>query len=434
MSMIAERPLIDFPGENAAPGVAIQVVTSFFPNSARPRRTLFVKNLVLAMRRLCRVEVGVIAPVPWAPPGWRRGRWAGVGSVPREETIDGIAVQHPRFLAPPRLGVLHGLGFGLGVLRSMRRAALETPGLVVHVHCAFPDGVGVALAARALGLRYVITAHGSDVNVHAARGPLRVQIAWALRNARGVIAVSRALRDQIVGLVPEIAERTAVIPCAGFDPSVFAPRSQARCRADLGLTPGGRIVLFVGNLVPVKGVDLLLRAWARLRVRRDPRAAATTLLLVGDGPLRAELERSAQALGIAPEVRFVGSVPQSQVASWIGAADVLCLPSRSEGMPNVVVESLASAVPVVATGVGGVPEVIVDGENGYLERTGEADAMADALERALSTTWDRLRIVRTVEAMTWMSLAQKNVTFLSEVMKETIPCHPTASTCMPPTA
>ncbi len=402
-----ETGLADF---TCPAGPCVQVVTTFFPNSQQPRRTLFVKNLVAAMRQLCRLNV--IAPVPWAPPGWKSRRWPDVARVPREETVDGIKLQHPRFLAPPGLGVVHGLGFGVGVVRLMRRAALADPGLVVHVHCAFPDGVGGALAARALGLRYVITAHGSDINIHAARGFLRRQIRWALRHASAVIAVSGALREKIVALVPEIAARTAIIPCAGFDPSVFAPRDQIDCRAELGLSTKGLIVLFVGNLVAVKGLDVLLRAWAKLHSCGELGSVPTTLVLVGEGHLRSELQHLAQTLGIAPEVRFVGGVPQSRVATWIGAADLLCLPSHSEGMPNVVIESLASAVPVVATAVGGLPEVIVDQANGILTQPGDSDALAAALRCALSAKWDRTRIRRSVEDMTWMSLARKNVELL----------------------
>jgi teichuronic acid biosynthesis glycosyltransferase TuaC len=412
-------------------GPTVQVVTTFFPNSAQPRRTLFVKNLVVAMRRLCRVNI--IAPLPWAPPGWKSRHWSGVSRVPRRETVDGIELQHPRFLAPPALSVLHGLGFGVGVLGPMRRAALADPDLVVHVHCAFPDGVGAALAARVLGLRYVITAHGSDINVHGARALLRRQIRWALRHASGVIAVSGALREKVVALIPEIAARTAVIPCAGFDPSNFLPRNRIDCRAKLGLSTEDRIVLFIGNLVPVKGLNVLLKAWAKLRTGSDLGAGAMTLVLVGEGQLRGELQQLAQTLGIAAEVRFVGGVPQSQVASWIGAANLVCLPSHSEGMPNVVVESLASAVPVVATAVGGIPDIIVDGENGYLTQPGDADALAAVLRRALSATWDHTRIARSAEKMTWATLARKNVEFIKSLNKEPIACQKTAPTRVPPT-
>jgi glycosyltransferase involved in cell wall biosynthesis len=105
------------------------------------------------------------------------------------------------------------------------------------------------------------------------------------------------------------------------------------------------------------------------------------------------------------------------VASWIGAADLLCLPSRNEGMPNVVVEALASGVPVVATAVGGLPDVIVEGENGFLAPSGEASALAGALWRALSVTWDVARITRSAEAMTWAALAQRNLDFLATAVR-----------------
>lgn len=180
---------------------------------------------------------------------------------------------------------------------------------------AFPDGVGVAVAARALGLRYVITAHGSDINVHSGRGLLRRQTGWALRHASGVITVSGALRAKIMALAPEAAERAVIIPCAGVDPSVFSPRDQKDSRSELGLSQEGRIVLFVGNLVPIKGIDVLMKAWAKLRVDSGRGEPAMKLVCVGEGPLRGELQQLTQTLGIASEARFVGGVPQSQVAS-----------------------------------------------------------------------------------------------------------------------
>lgn len=340
----------------------IVVVTTFFPNAAFPHRTVFVRNLVLAMR--ARASVEVVAPVPYAPPAVRVARWRKLRTIPREETIDGMVVAHPRYAAVPGADALSGFTYGLAILESLRRRLARGP-FLVHAHCAYPDGVGVARAARRLGVPYAITAHGSDLNVYAKKWLLRPQVKAALAGACGVVAVSRAIEDEVEALGAGTALQR--IPCAGFDPALFAPRDQGACREALGIDRAARVVLFVGNLVPVKAVDVLLTAWDMLRDRR------ARLLIVGDGVERAALQaQAAKALGVT----FLGALPQGEVARWIGAADVLVLPSRSEGTPNVVVEALASGVPVVASRVGGIGELVTDGSNGILVEPGEASALA----------------------------------------------------------
>ncbi|TFW03108.1 glycosyltransferase family 4 protein, partial [Oxalobacteraceae bacterium OM1] len=317
-------------------------VTTFFPNAADPQRAVFVKNLVQAMRRRCAVDV--ISPVPYVPPlppFGHKPEWRAQRAIPYRESIEGIEVRHPRFMVLPHLGWLSGVGYFFGVLRALRRWRRELPPQesgVVHAHCAYPDAVGVVLAARLLGLPCVVTAHGSDINVYAAKPALRFQIRWALRNAAGVIAVSGGLQDKIAGLLDGAPARLERVPCAGFDAALFQPQKPHGVRAQLGIPPQARLVVFVGLLVPIKGVEFLIEAWANLaaagKLGSDDR-----LVLLGDGPLRAALTQAAAARGIADRVVFAGMVTQPEVARWITAANVLCLPSRNEGTPNVVVEA-----------------------------------------------------------------------------------------------
>jgi glycosyltransferase involved in cell wall biosynthesis len=286
----------------------------------------------------------------------------------------------------------------------LRRRLRERGPFLLHVHCAYPDGVGAAYAARRLGLPYVITAHGSDINVYGEKPLLRPQIRAAFSHARGVIAVSRALEAKITDMRAGMPlER---IPCAGFDPALFSPRDADAARDKLGVDRASRVVLFVGNLVAVKAVDVLLQAWAALD---DPRAR---LVVVGDGVDRAALEAQARPLA---NVKFLGALPQAEVAGWLGAANVLVLPSRHEGMPNAVVESLASGVPVVASRVGGIPELVDEGANGLLVEPGDAAALGKALAAALGRDWNRETIRASAAHLTWDALAAKNLDFLARV-------------------
>jgi len=198
---------------------------------------------------------------------------------------------------------------------------------------------------------------------------------------------------------------------------VFGRRRGTPVRAALGVGAEERLVLFVGHLFPVKAVDELLRAWG-LRARRGSLAPGERLVLVGEGSERAGLECLAREEGVADRVAFLGALPQVRVADWIAASDLLCLSSHSEGSPNVVVEALASGLPVVATCVGGVPDLVAHGENGLLVPPADPAALADALDAALARSWDADAIAASVAHLTWSVLGARNHEALISVASE----------------
>jgi glycosyltransferase involved in cell wall biosynthesis len=189
---------------------------------------------------------------------------------------------------------------------------------------------------------------GSDT-FHLQSPSRRKRILAACTQAKGIICVAQVLADRLAAAgVPQA--KLHVIP-NGVSP--LTP----------SLSPEGRgrraSILYVGNLVPVKGPDILLQAFASLTTQQ-PCHTTTTLTLIGAGPMRSKLERLARTLGIGDQVRFLGRRPPEEVADWMNRADVLCLPSRSEGMPNVVLEARACGLPVVASPAGAIPELPLD--------------------------------------------------------------------------
>jgi glycosyltransferase involved in cell wall biosynthesis len=175
-------------------------------------------------------------------------------------------------------------------------------------------------------------------------------------------------------------------------------------------------VLFVGNLVPIKGLDTLVAAW-RILLGAGEVGPEDRLIFIGDGPLRARLQQESKTPGLDGTMRLVGPLPQSEIASWMRAASVLCLSSHQEGMPNVVVEALASGLPVVATAVGGIPDIVRPEINGYLAANGDARHLAEALARALTRKWDARQIAATVADYNWAALAARNLDVLSSVVR-----------------
>ncbi|MCU1373659.1 MAG: glycosyltransferase family 4 protein [Actinomycetia bacterium] len=192
-------------------------------------------------------------------------------------------------------------------------------------------------------------------------------LAAKVAEADYVVCISDYCRSQLLALVDEPHwDKLGVVHC-GVDPSRFEPVARPGT--------GPLEVLCVGRLVPEKGQEVLLRAVADL-TRRGIDVRAT---FVGDGPRRAALEKAAAEAGITDRVTFTGSVGQDDIRRHYDAADVFCLPSFAEGVPVVLMEAMASGLPVVTTRITGVPELVEHGTSGVLVPPGRADALADAL-------------------------------------------------------
>jgi glycosyltransferase involved in cell wall biosynthesis len=348
-----------------------------------------------------------MAPVGTFPGmGWR-GRERALADLPAREERPPLTVWHPRFFAPPGLGRnLRAWSYARGVRRAVEQVRADFPFDVLNAHFAYPDGVAGAWLAQRCGVPLVVSVLGSDVNVHARHPLQRVQIRWTLRSAARVVAVSEALRREVVALgVPE--ERTAVVP-TGVDMEVFHPQSCEAARQALQLPAAARLVLYVGNLLPVKGVPTLITAFAEV-ARQDPTAH---LVLVGHGPLRGRLEQQVHAADLHRCVTFAGARPHADIPQWLAAADVLCLPSVAEGLPNVVLEALACGRPVVASAVGGVPELVTDEAVGRLVPPGDAAALAAALRGSLSQTWDAAALAGRVRDRSWAEVGRRDAEVL----------------------
>jgi len=395
--------------------VHVALVSTFYPNTAEPVRAVFVRNLVAALGAFA--AVSVVSPVPYAPPWPRRARWAALRSVPHRSRDGERDVFHPRFLVVPRIEVLNGLSYYAGVAPVLRRLTRARGVDVLHAHCAYPDAVGVAVAATLMNVPFVVTAHGSDINVYSGNPLIRPQLRWALRRAGAVIAVSAAIQRRIRDLVPDIRDRVIHVPCAGVSRQTFAPRDQHEARRRVGLGEVSRLIVFAGRLVPIKAIDVLLRAW-ELLLESGQVTSADRLAIIGDGPLRAHLEHLAGLGRLRGTVHFAGELPQKDVAQWFSAATAFCLPSRNEGTPNVVVEALASGRPVVASDVGGIPELVRHGANGLLVKPLDPSSLATGLARAFESQWDAAQIAASVADYTWESVAQRNHAVLEHVLAD----------------
>jgi teichuronic acid biosynthesis glycosyltransferase TuaC len=356
----------------------LAVVSSYFPIRAQPHRG---HSAYQTLRRMTNsMDIRVFCPFAAYPAFLRPRNFSYVRADP-SYSPPGVPAEYIDYPALPLISrPLNGLACAHSVLPHLERFK---PDLILSYY-VYPEGYAALSAGKRLGVPVILGAIGSDIN----RIPDRISAFLtrkALRDASFVLTVSEHLRDQAIRLGAS-PERTRAVP-NGCDTSVFRLADRAPARAALGLDAESEVVVFVGWIAPTKGLRELVDAVESLRVSR-PRLQ---LFCIGEGAFQAELEARAIDAGLGGRIRFLGWRTSLEVASWLAAANVFCLPSYAEGCPNSVIEAQACGRPVVATNVGGIPE-LVNSESGILVAPRDSEALAEALNKALSRRWDEPEI------------------------------------------
>jgi len=371
-----------------APGAGrmrVLAVSNLFPSPVEPHRATYNRQQFGELARL--VDLRVAVPVYWHQ--WRPAQYP-------DAQFEGVPATYFPYFYPPRiLARLHGPAMAWSLLAAQRRAAREFAPHVVFASWLHPDAYGALRLARYLRVPLVVKVHGNDANVLAEIPARRAQIARVLATAHSVIAVSAALRQRLLELGAR-PQSTCVV-YNGVDRTLFRPGSRAAAKARLELEPHLRYVLYVGNLKVTKGCEDLLRAVPALRSRTGPNVR---FVFAGSGPERTRIVELAETLGVGSAVHFVGAVAHDRLPDWYRAADLVCLPSHAEGVPNVLLEAMACGVPIVATRVGGIPEV-VPSTAGILIEPHDVDALANALADALAHGWASEALITHASQFDW---------------------------------
>lgn len=378
--------------------------TTLYPNAVQPWHGVFVENRLQLLRARPDVQVAVVAPVPWFPSGAARfGRYAQFARVPPRETRNGIDVLHPRYPVIPKIGTgVAPLLLAAALWPTVKR--LRGSFDVIDAHYFYPDGVAAVMVARRLAKPVVVTARGSDVNLFGELAIPRRWIRWAARHCDAVITVSQALRDRLATI--GAACRVEVLR-NGVDLELFSPGDRAAARRELGID-GGTVLLSVGKLNQAKGHDLVVRALADL--------PQCKLIIVGEGEYSARLRAIAVDVGVADRVRFAGSVAHAELKSYYRAADALVLASEREGMPNVVLESMACGTPVIATDVGGVAEVL-DSAAGIVLRERTPAAVRAAVDALRGQPRPAEAVRRAAGRFAWAPVISRQIDLYRDVVR-----------------
>jgi glycosyltransferase involved in cell wall biosynthesis len=273
---------------------------------------------------------------------------------------------------------------------------------LIHAHSACLDGPAAVWLGRLVRTPVVCTMHGSDVNLLPQRSRLtRIAARHVIRNADALVAVSSAMQEKALS-IGGIEREIEVIP-NGVDVQLFRPGDRRRARATLGVPDRVKMLVYLSRLDEMKGLSHIVSAFKTVMGS----GVDGRLYLVGEGPFRRHLEEQVTQLGLEQRVILAGLRPHSEIPLWIQACDLVVHPSLSEGSPLPIYEALACGRPLVASRVGGIPELITGDDYGLLVPPGDTRALAAALNKGLEKTWDRQAIRSYGVQYSWARVADR---------------------------
>jgi glycosyltransferase involved in cell wall biosynthesis len=372
----------------------ILTVSTLYPNPMDAKHGIFVQTRIQQLkRRYPDVNITVIAPVPYFPIQTPVSSFIDKDALPFQRVDEfGIEVYHPRYLTVPKLGMFWA-PFSLTKCLKNTMTHIDKSFDLIDGHYFFPDGVAIKNLASFLQIPFVCTARGTDINLIPQNPLAKSMIKKVLIDSHFNLAVCDALKSEMIALgSPQ--DKTMTVR-NGVDLERFKwsdPTEQLAKKAKFGIQ--NQLVVSIGGLVERKGHHLTIQAIA------DLNDSNITLAIAGNGPELSNLKKLAKQLNIEDRVLFLGVLNQSQVNEWFMAADLSVLASSREGWANVLLESMASGCPVVATNVWGTPEVVSEGSFGELcERT--TNDIALKIKKQLNKTINREAVRRYAERFSW---------------------------------
>ena len=383
----------------------ILTLSTLFPAAPRPNFGIFVERQCAALSAVRDFAVTVINPIGIAPwPLGLFGNQTALRVLPPKEQWGELTVHRPRFTAIPKLGGRFNPALiANAILPLAHRLHAETPCDLIDAEFFYPDGPAAMRLSKELGIPFTIKARGADIHHWGSQPGCAEQVIEAADAATGLLAVSGALKADMVKL--GMAADKITVHHTGLDQSRFVPRDRTSEKARLGIA--GPLILCVGALIPRKGQALLIAAL--------PDLPDATLMLAGHGGSEADYRALASSLGVADRVRFMGSVPHDDLPALFAAADVMALVSASEGLANAWVEALACGTPIVASDVGGIRELIKTADAGRIvERNPKA--IAAAISELLANPPAPDAVADSVSAFSWDENARQLAVFFRKAV------------------
>ena len=390
----------------------IIVVTNLYPNPVEPTKGVFTELILNYIRK--KYHVDVLVPVPWFPKSKvaeRFSRWYKKTEIPKVYSLNGQIVHVFRYPYIPRVGgPIHAFLMFINLYLALKKLHQANSYDCINARWIYPDGVATVLVALKLKLPVVLTAQGCDINRYSYMASRKQQITWALKHSNAIIAVSNAIKKRMIEIGADVSKISVI--SNGVDLEKFKIRGRGKIRKILKLDENIKYIFFVGSLEEVKGVDTLLDA---VLILKNKYGYKFKLLMAGEGYMKSSIEKFIARYYLSDYITLLGTIPHEQIALFMSACNLLCLPSIREGHPNVVNEALSSGIPVVGSAVGAIPELLNE-QSGIIVTPGNANGLAEALSDAMMKNWDADIIRSQIAGNTWQKSSKKYANVLTSIL------------------
>ncbi|MCB5226728.1 glycosyltransferase [Alishewanella sp. 16-MA] len=366
--------------------VSLLAITNLFPVPWAPHRASFNQQQFALLAEQFPFRIMIL--VPWLE--WLKHR---------KECSNNTERCYVPYFYLPRLGRRLTPYFQAISLWLKRKWIKQSNPSHIIASWAYPDAIACLMLADKFNAKVLVKAHGTDVNENTEFPARRKQMAHWLNRSQTVFCASKALADKLIATGIDPAK--ICVNYNGVNPNIFFPATTEQQTAD---------IIFIGNLLTTKGVYELLDAYKQSQAN-SLNEHFPALHYIGQGPEKQKIAERIQALGLEKQVFLHGVLPLKEVAERLRTAKLLILPSYREGVPNVVLEALASGVPAIATNVGGIPEVVSE-ETGILVPVKDSTALSAAIDKALQHPWSKTALLEHAKQFSW----PKNIgTFISRM-------------------
>lgn len=350
----------------------IILISSFFESPFHSNRAPYNEQLFLALKS--NFDIRIIRPIAWTD------IYHSSVQIPKQDYYrsewNGISVFYPTYYYLPRIALsTNGRMYYYSIQKSFK--TINTIPDIFYTTWAYPDAYATMLLAQKYNKKYIVRVHGSDINDLVYRNNIKTKVKQVLNNASAIISPSVALKEKMIEL--DIPKDKIHVIYSGIDKNKFFFQERAICETQLSLKPGKKRILYIGNFKKAKGVFDLLKATKLLKDELDN----FEVLFIGTGEDHALMKQFITDHKLENYTQIMGSVDHHLLNSWINSSDCVCLPSYAEGLPNVLLEALACKTNIVATGVGGIPEIIKDASD-YLVKPGAIVPLKNTLLRILN--------------------------------------------------
>lgn len=362
--------------------IRILVLSSMYPKDINSISGVFIHHQLKALQKEgCKIKV--ISPVPYVPKILSfNTKYKKYKQIPKYINYDGVPVYYPRYFRLPGkwFGGISCYTIYYGIKKVINSIITEFKPHIFQVYTATPDGYVGLILRKKYNIPLICSFRGSDINSYPKYNKLTYYLTKkVILESDQITAVSNALKIVAEGIGKPKKEIQVVYN--GCDSKMFSynKKERLRIRKELRISLKKLVIIFVGSLVKSKGIFELLTAFIKLNYKYTN----LYLILIGNVPDRTVLDKIISSNYINNKICLLGEIPQNEIPYWLSASDIFVFPTYNEGLPNAIMEAMACGLPVVATEIGGIPEVVKDGENGILIDKKNVKSIVHSLEKLI---------------------------------------------------